>query len=118
MASDRVVMAREEWDCMAAQAARIRELEAENERLREALAGPDWGEQYLREMDERKRQGDRAHKWQVRAEALLGPYAISAALAVMQERKLNVRREDVADALAAAWRTAVGTDEEDRSATS
>lgn len=46
-------------------------LQAEAERLREIIAnGPDWGEQYLREMDERKRQGDRAHKWKTRAEAL------------------------------------------------
>lgn len=59
---------------------RIRELEAEVERLREAVAAPDWGEQYLREMDERKRQGDRAHKWKARAEmaALHLRYAIDA----------------------------------------
>lgn len=33
-----------------------------------AMPDGDWGEEYLREMDERKRQGERAYHWRQRAE--------------------------------------------------
>jgi hypothetical protein len=52
--------------------------------------------------------GERVVARYVSAERALGHRAVTAALAVAQERGHDVSRERVADMLAAAWRVAVG----------